>query len=59
MTEKSAVILTVKDAQIMTPEGKKEIARWLRRQAKMLEQHGNEYATRFTARYLYREGEAI
>lgn len=56
--ERSAVILTVKEAADMTPEGKKEIARWLRRQAKNLEQYGTEYASRFTARYLYREDEA-
>ena len=53
--EKSAAILTIKEAADMTPDGKKEIARWLRRQAKFLEQYGGEYATRFTARYLYLE----
>lgn len=53
--EKSAAILTIKEAAEMTPEGKKDIARWLRRQAKFLEQSGAEYASRFTARYLYLE----
>lgn len=53
-TSKSAAILTVKDAPIMTKRGRKQIAAWLRRQAKFLESHGPEFASRFTARYLYR-----
>lgn len=37
----------------MTPRGRREIAAWLRRQAKFLENHGDEMASRFTARWLY------
>lgn len=53
-TEKSAAVLMIKDGQDMTPGGRKRIAAWLRRQAAFLEKHGNEYANRFTARYLYK-----
>lgn len=53
-SERSAVILTVKDAPKMTRQGRKNIASWLRRQARFLEEHGPEFAGRFTARYLYR-----
>jgi hypothetical protein len=52
--EKSAAIVTIKDAPKMTKRGRKNIAAWLRRQAAFLEQHGNEFAGRFTARYIYR-----
>lgn len=52
--EKSAAIVTIKDAQDMTPEGRKDIARWLRRQAAFLEKHAEELSNRYTARYLYR-----
>ena len=52
--EQSAAIVTIKDAPAMTKRGRKAIAAWLRRQATFLEKHGNEFAGRFTARYLYR-----
>lgn len=52
--EKSAAIVTVKDAPKMTKRGRKAIAKWLREQADFLEQYGNEFAGRFTARYLYK-----
>lgn len=52
--EKSAVVVTVKDAPAMTKRGRKQIALWLRRQAAFLEKHGDEFANRFTARYLYK-----
>lgn len=52
---KSAAVLTVRDAPNMTPEGKKAIAEWLRKQAKMLVKEGKNYSKRFTARYLYPE----
>ena len=52
--ERSAAILTVKDAPRMTQEGRKAIAAWLRKQAGFIETHGTELATRFRARYLYR-----
>lgn len=51
--EKSAAILTMKDADNMTNEGRKDIARWLRRQADFLVKHHREFASRYTARYLY------
>ena len=54
MSDKSAAILTVKDAPKMTPRGRKQIATWLRRQAAFLESDGKRFASRFTARYLYR-----
>ncbi len=54
MKEKSAAILTVKDAPKMTRRGRKNIAEWLRRQAAFLEHNGDELSNRFTARYLYR-----
>lgn len=54
MKEKSAAIITVKDAPAMTKRGRKAIASWLRRQAGFLEKHGPEFASRFTARYMYR-----
>ena len=52
--EKSAAILTIKDAPAMTRKGRKDIASWLRRQAQFLEQHGQEFSHRFTGRYLYK-----
>lgn len=55
MSEKSAAVLTVNHPDVMTPQGRREIAAWLRRQAYMLVRDGDQYASRFTARYLYRE----
>lgn len=52
--EKSAAIVTVRDADKMTKVGRKKIAKWLRQQAGFIEQHGQEFAGRFTARYLYK-----
>jgi hypothetical protein len=52
--EKSAAILTIKDAPQMSAKGRKQIAAWLRRQAQFLEGHGPEFANRFTARYMCR-----
>ena len=52
--EQSAAILTIKDAKNMTKKGRREIAAWLKRQADFLEQEGNLFSSRFTARYLYR-----
>lgn len=52
---KSAVVLSVFHAPSMTHTGRKAIAEWLRRQARMLVKDGKNYTkTRFTARYLYR-----
>lgn len=51
---KSAAIITIKKADKMTTAGRKAIAKWMRRQAGFLESHGNNFASRFTARYLYK-----
>ena len=53
--EKSAAIITIRDAEHMTAKGRREIATWMRQQADFLEQHGKEFSKRFTARYLYNE----
>lgn len=52
--QKSAAVITVFDASMMTKLGRKRIATWLRKQADSIEQFGTEYAKRFTARYRYR-----
>lgn len=52
--DKAAAIVTVHRAPAMTRRGRKAIAAWLRRQAFLLEQHGELLANRFTARYRYR-----
>lgn len=54
MKEKAAAIVTIFHASDMTSKGKREVAAWLRRQAKLLEQHAKELAGRYTARYLYK-----
>lgn len=54
-TEKSAAVLTIKDAADMTDEGRRQVAKWLRKQARWLEEAGQEYSPRFRARYLYDE----
>jgi hypothetical protein len=51
--KKCAATLTIHEAAMMTPTGKKEIAEWLRKQAKMLVKEGSNYSTRFRASYLY------
>lgn len=53
--EKSAAILTIKEPGLMSARGRRTIAEWLRRQAKMLVKDGDRYTEgRFTARYLYK-----
>jgi hypothetical protein len=52
--EKAAAVLTLKDADKMTAKGRRQIAAWLRKQADALQAEGNNYASRFRARYLYR-----
>jgi len=52
--EKSAAILTIKDANNMTPKGRKQVAEWLKEEAKNLIKHGKDYNKRFTARYIYK-----
>jgi len=53
-THPAAAVITVRDANTMTPRGRKAIAAWMRQQARFLEQHGNEFSRRFTAHYMYR-----
>lgn len=53
--EKAAAILTIRDASKMTPKGRKEIARWIRRQTKFFLKNPNQLASRFTARYICEE----
>ena len=52
--EKSAAIVTIKDAAKMNKAGRKKIAAWLRGRAELLEKHGDLMASRFTARYTYK-----
>lgn len=52
--EKAAAILTIRDAARMTKRGRRQVAAWLRQHAEFLQEHGSEYAGRFTGRYLYR-----
>jgi hypothetical protein len=52
---KSAAILTIFDAAMMTPKGVEDIVAWLRKQANQLKNKKDreQYAKRCTARYLY------
>jgi hypothetical protein len=50
---KSAAVLTIFDAANMTTKGKKQIADWLRKQAKALIKDGNLYAKKCVIRYSY------
>jgi hypothetical protein len=56
-TEKSAAVLTIKDAGKMTPSGARAVANWLRKQAGYLERANERKALsdRYRARYLYSE----
>lgn len=49
----TAAIVTIYGAPRMNWEGKRKIARWLRRQADFLEKHNKELSERFTARWEY------
>lgn len=51
MKESSAAVVTIFDASAFSKKGRKSVANWLRSQAKQLEQLGDQYAERFTARY--------
>lgn len=54
MKDKSAAIVTIKNAPKMNKRGRKKIAAWLRGRAALLEKHGDLMASRFTSRYIYR-----
>lgn len=45
--------LTVHRAAAMSLKGREEIADWLRSCADLVMEHGDQFASRFTARYLY------
>ncbi len=54
--EKTAAIVTIFRAPEMNARGRRAIAKWLRKQADLLETEGKNLSpTRYTARYLYRE----
>lgn len=55
-TEKANAILTLKAINNMTPEARKQIADWLRRQAKALLKDGDDYAPTFRARFIWAKG---
>lgn len=50
---KTAAIVTIHDASKMTPRGRREIAKWLRSRAALLEKEHAHLASRFTSRYYY------
>lgn len=52
--EQSAAVVTVFRASQMTRGGRKRIAEWLRKQATVVQNHGDQLASRYTARYLYK-----
>lgn len=52
---KSAAILTIKDAPDMTEQGRRDIASWLRKQAKALVEDGKMYSKKTVIRYLYED----
>lgn len=54
MKVSSAAVVTIFDAAKFSKKGRKSVANWLRSQARQLEQFADEYAGRYTARYLYR-----
>ncbi|WP_165435410.1 hypothetical protein [Bradyrhizobium sp. Leo121] len=51
---KSAATVVIRDASDMTERGRREVALWLRRQARFLEKHADSLSRRYRARYLYR-----
>lgn len=54
---KSAGVITLEKPGAWTPAGRKGVAKWLRRQAHLLERYGVEYSKtgNFRSRYLYEE----
>ena len=54
---KEAAKIVIKHPADMTKKGRKEIANWMRDRAKDLEEIGEEMASVFTARYMYRPKE--
>lgn len=52
---KTAAILSIFDAARMNYRGRKSIATWLHRQARLLMKKHKKLDARFTARYNYRD----
>ena len=52
---KTAAVLTIKDAANMTAKGKKQIAKWLRKQADDLIKDGHLYHKTIRIRYYYED----
>lgn len=46
-------LLTLRGRANFSPRGRREIASWLRRCARFVQDHGQELNKRYTARYLY------
>ena len=58
--EKSVAILTIFKPGKMTDEGRREIAAWMRRQARNFAHYGEQYSEiRFVARYLIKNEEEL
>ena len=55
MVQKTAATVVVHRVSEMTPEGRKEITNWLRKQAHWIDKFGDRLAVTFKARYLYEE----
>ena len=52
---KTAAVLTIHQAGARSEQGRRDIAKWLTKQARNLRRYGKNYCvTRFTARYQYR-----
>lgn len=54
---REAATLRIKDAANMTEGGRKEISKWLRKEAKALAELGDKYSPNFRARYMYQLGD--
>lgn len=52
---RAAATVIIKDAEKMTPKGRKDIAEWLRMHAEMLVKYGKDYDKAFRGRYMYVE----
>lgn len=50
-TTKIAAKLVITDADTMTKEQRVQVAAWLRQKAQELRSEGDQYASRFTARF--------
>ncbi len=51
---KAAATVTIREAAKMTAKGRKKVANWLRGRAKLLENHADLLAPRFTSKYFYK-----